>query len=61
MFGFSLNVDTQEYDIHIDLPNLRIEADYTVDGKLLLLPIKGSGNMVANVSKFTIKISLLAK
>lgn len=35
----------------IDIPALRIEAEYSIDGKLLLMPIKGNGDMTANVSK----------
>jgi hypothetical protein len=40
------------YNLSIDIPKLRIQADYSIDGKLLLLPVKGNGNMEANVSKY---------
>lgn len=40
----------------IDLLKLRIEADFMVDGKLLMLPVKGNGNMEINVSKYLFKI-----
>ena len=50
-FIHSVDLDKQVYELHIDIPKLRIEADYTVDGKLLLLPVRGNGNLEANVSK----------
>lgn len=48
----SIDLATQRYDLNVELPNLLIEAEYGVDGKVLLLPIKGSGPMTANVSKY---------
>lgn len=49
-------MDTQRYDIEVELPNLGIEAEYGVDGKIILVPIRGSGPMTANVSKYDCKI-----
>ncbi|XP_063934870.1 protein takeout-like [Zophobas morio] len=48
--GINVDLDKQVYELHIDIPKLRIEADYTVDGKLLLLPVRGNGNLEANVT-----------
>lgn len=47
----SVDVENQVYEMDIDIPALRIEAEYSMDGKLLLMPIKGNGDMTANVSK----------
>lgn len=48
----SVDLETQKYVIHVDIPALRIEAEYHVDGKILLMPIRGHGDMVANMSRF---------
>lgn len=48
---FSVNMETHLFTLYIDLPKLRIEAHYSVDGKLLVLPVKGDGNLEANISK----------
>lgn len=47
---FSVDVESQKYEMDVDIPALRIEAEYHVDGKILLMPIRGHGDMVANVS-----------
>uniref|UniRef100_A0A1A9ZDI3 Uncharacterized protein n=1 Tax=Glossina pallidipes TaxID=7398 RepID=A0A1A9ZDI3_GLOPL len=36
--------DTQYHEIEFQVPIMKIVARYEIDGKLLLLPIKGSGN-----------------
>lgn len=46
----SADLETQKYEMDIDIPALRIEAEYHVDGKILLMPIRGHGDMVANMS-----------
>ncbi|CAH1176098.1 unnamed protein product [Phaedon cochleariae] len=48
--GIDVNMDTHLFTLYIDLPKLRIEAHYNVDGKLLVLPIKGNGDLEANVT-----------
>lgn len=48
----SVDLENQKYEIHVDIPALRIEAEYHVDGKILLMPIRGHGDMVANMSWF---------
>lgn len=34
--------------VNVDLPNIVVDANYEVDGKVLLLPIRGSGPMHGN-------------
>lgn len=45
-------MDNQKYELDVELPLLRIQADYNVAGKLVLMPIKGEGPMQANVSMY---------
>lgn len=45
-------MDTHDFTIFIDLPKLRIQAHYSVDGKILLVAVKGNGNMDTNISKY---------
>lgn len=46
----SINMDTHVIDIDVDIPKLRIQAQYNVEGKLLMVPVKGGGNIEANLS-----------
>lgn len=39
--------------VDVTLPNLQIEGQYQIDGKLLLLPIRGSGPMHGNFTNST--------
>ncbi|CAH1110149.1 unnamed protein product [Psylliodes chrysocephalus] len=48
--GMDVNMETHLFTLYIDLPKLRIEAHYSVDGKLLVLPVKGDGNLEANIT-----------
>lgn len=48
---FSADVENQKFELDVDIPALRIEAEYSIDGKVLLMPIRGHGDMTANVSK----------
>ncbi|CAG9859246.1 unnamed protein product [Phyllotreta striolata] len=48
--GMDVNLETNFFTLYIDLPRLRIEAHYGVDGKLLMLPVKGDGNLEANIT-----------
>ncbi|KAJ9599799.1 hypothetical protein L9F63_026353, partial [Diploptera punctata] len=40
------------------LPRIMLDADYEVDGKLLLVPLKGKGHMYANASSLTVDLSV---
>ncbi|KAG5880990.1 hypothetical protein JTB14_018000 [Gonioctena quinquepunctata] len=48
--GMNVNMDTHLFTLYVDLPKLRIEAHYSVDGKLLIMPVKGNGNLEANIT-----------
>ncbi|XP_060862963.1 protein takeout-like isoform X2 [Metopolophium dirhodum] len=46
----------QSLDIDLNLPLFRIESRYEVNGKILILPIKGNGKFVGNVTNAEAKI-----
>lgn len=35
----------------VDVPDLYLEGDYVIDGRALLVPIKGNGLFTANLSE----------
>lgn len=56
----TLNPDpNMEVSVHI--PSARIISDYEIDGKLLVVPIKGSGKCEANLTEVTGSLKLNAK
>ncbi|KAJ8956819.1 hypothetical protein NQ318_014233 [Aromia moschata] len=54
----SVNLDDYVFSLSVDLPKLRIEAHYNVDGKLLVVPVKGSGNLVGTIIDCKSKVRL---
>ncbi|CAI6350439.1 unnamed protein product [Macrosiphum euphorbiae] len=46
----------QSLEIDLNLPLFRIESRYEVNGKILILPIKGNGKFVGNVTNAEAKI-----
>lgn len=42
--GFEENPTKSKYEVHARIPKLAINSKYTVDGKVLILPITGNGN-----------------
>ncbi|XP_071860332.1 circadian clock-controlled protein daywake [Bombus fervidus] len=44
------NLDTLNFVVELDLPNLSIEGNYDVDGRIILLQIRGSGPMTGDFS-----------
>ncbi|XP_014472033.1 PREDICTED: circadian clock-controlled protein-like [Dinoponera quadriceps] len=50
-----LKTDVKNLYFHVDvsLPNIRVEGDYDVDGKILVLPIRGSGPFHGNFKNCT--------
>lgn len=56
------NIETLEFDVDIQLPHLYIDAQYEIDGRILLLPVTGSGRLTGNFTncagfvKFTAEI-----
>lgn len=57
--GFDKNI-TKPLEFDIVVPHLKIEGDYTLNGKLLLLPLngKGKGNIIFEDATFNIKIKV---
>ncbi|KAF2887336.1 hypothetical protein ILUMI_15722 [Ignelater luminosus] len=43
-------MDKLTFDLDIDFPLLRIDAQYSISGKLLMMPIKGEGPVQSNVT-----------
>ncbi|KAF7282494.1 hypothetical protein GWI33_002598 [Rhynchophorus ferrugineus] len=48
--NLSASSSFHEVNVDIDIPKLRIRSHYGVNGKILVLPIKGSGDLEANIS-----------
>ncbi|XP_060517815.1 circadian clock-controlled protein daywake-like [Cylas formicarius] len=48
--GIEANMDTNQFVVDVDLPKLRIEAHYHVDGKLLMVQVRGDGDIEANIT-----------
>ncbi|CAG9829516.1 unnamed protein product [Diabrotica balteata] len=48
--SMDVRIDNHEFVLFIEIPKLRIEAHYNVDGKLLVVPIKGDGNIEINIT-----------
>lgn len=53
---FSFDLDTHDFTLLVDIPKLRIQSHYNVDGKILLVPVKGDGISETNISKYTNEI-----
>ncbi|KAL6255418.1 hypothetical protein P5V15_013753 [Pogonomyrmex californicus] len=45
-----LDFNTLQFLVDVALPNIQVEGTYEIDGKILLLPIRGSGPMFGNFS-----------
>lgn len=43
----------EEYHFDLFIPDIYVEGIYSVDGRILLLPITGSGKFTGNFSKFS--------
>ena len=50
---FSADLPTLSFAVDIDMPHLYVDGDYEIDGRVLLLPITGSGPMTGNFTKCT--------
>lgn len=53
-----IHIDTKTYKCRIDLwfPTLSITADYSIHGKLMLIPMEGSGPCTGNFCKFSVSL-----
>ncbi|KAK0082829.1 hypothetical protein PV325_009774 [Microctonus aethiopoides] len=45
-----VDMDKLEFDFDIHLPHLYFVGEYEIDGKVLLLPIRGNGQMYGNIT-----------
>ncbi|PSN50119.1 hypothetical protein C0J52_04720 [Blattella germanica] len=55
------NMDTLIFDFDLDFTMLYVQAKYDVSGKILLLPIRGSGPLTGNFSDITVHVKLTAQ
>lgn len=46
-----LDLNKLKLKVHVYFPKLRIESDYKISGKILVLPINGDGHSDGNFSK----------
>lgn len=46
------NVDKLAVDVSLSFPFLSVSADYDIDGRALVMPLKGKGIFKGNFSKF---------
>ena len=46
------DIENDKYLLKLEFPNIRITANYKIDGKLMMMPLKGQGNLQGNFSKF---------
>ncbi|XP_045470422.1 uncharacterized protein LOC123677769 [Harmonia axyridis] len=46
----NVNWDNRSMELNIDIPKLKINAHYIVNGKVLMVPIKGNGDIEANIT-----------
>ncbi|PSN50410.1 hypothetical protein C0J52_08564 [Blattella germanica] len=56
-----VNVDLKKQKIHVEvkIPHLKVEGKYSINGRLLLLPIKGEGDISINMYDVITKGDLL--
>ncbi|GJQ84867.1 hypothetical protein Trydic_g487 [Trypoxylus dichotomus] len=51
--SISVDPDQVKVTVEVELPQLRIEARYSVQGKLVILQVKGSGKFYGNITNCT--------
>ncbi|KAK7864170.1 hypothetical protein R5R35_004085 [Gryllus longicercus] len=56
-----VNATALSFVAGVSVPHLSFVSDYQVDGQILVLPIKGRGQLTANVSDVTGSLHLLGK
>jgi hypothetical protein len=55
VFCFRADLEERYLEMQAKVPQTRIVADYVMQGKFLVLPIKGNGKCNMNLSKFLFK------
>jgi hypothetical protein len=48
---FSVNEYGKTYTVDIELPNLHVDGKYYIDGRILVIPVKGGGKLSGDFSK----------
>ncbi|XP_050309722.1 protein takeout-like [Anthonomus grandis grandis] len=56
-----INLDKDRFKIKLFIPKLNISTDYTMDGKILMMPISGSGASTGNYSNVEAIMTMKAK
>lgn len=46
------DLDKLTLEMSITLPKIDVTCDYDIDGRLLVVPLKGKGTFIGNFSKF---------
>lgn len=54
LFFCSFNMKNKVADIDIFIPTLKIESKYEINGKVLVLPIRGNGKFVGEFGTYII-------
>ncbi|XP_050498427.1 circadian clock-controlled protein daywake-like [Diabrotica virgifera virgifera] len=57
--SMEVDMDNHHFIVNIEIPKLRIEAHYNVDGKLVVMPIKGDGHIEINITDVTARSELM--
>ncbi|CAH0387214.1 unnamed protein product [Bemisia tabaci] len=52
-----INTDKLTLDISLLLPKLFVECEYDVDGRLLVIPLRGKGHFIGNMTNVKVDIS----
>jgi hypothetical protein len=53
-----MDTKEQRYDLQVLLPKMEITGDYEIDGKFLLLPLRGKGKFKMSLSKYSCLLHL---
>jgi hypothetical protein len=48
-----LDLDKLTLDLNMFVPSMSFDADYEMDGRVLVLPLSGKGDCVLNFSKWS--------
>lgn len=59
--GFGKDIFNSKYELYAKLPRLSLTGDYTIDGRVLVLPIKGTGKATLNFDNLDIGIKYKPK
>lgn len=49
------DVDTQKYQFQVTFPHMHIHGNYSVDGKILRMIIKGHGDFDLDICKYLLR------